>query len=88
MADAQTEFSRFEVSWDGKAVSILRSLYSDCLNPNLRRKEGWWDDKNTIYFLPSQDGSSLLIQMQGSDGAGSYFANWVITRNGKHSRFH
>jgi hypothetical protein len=29
----------------------------------------------------------FLIQMQGSDGAGSYFASWVITRNGKHSRF-
>jgi hypothetical protein len=29
----------------------------------------------------------FLIQMQGSDGAGSYFASLVITRNGKHSRF-
>jgi len=87
IADAQTEFSRFEISWDGKVVLVPRSLYSDCFNPNLRRKEGWWDDKNTVYFLPSQDASSLLIQMQGSDGEGSYFASWVITSNGKHSRF-
>ena len=86
-AGAQTEFSRFEVRWDGKAVSIPASLYSDCFNPNLKRKEGWWDDKGTVYFLPSLDGSSLLIQMNGSDGTGSYFATWLISRSGKHSRF-
>ena len=86
-ANAQTEFSRFEVRWDGNAVSIPTSLYSDCFNPDLKRKEGWWDDKGTVYFLSSQDGSSLLIQMNGSDGAGSYFASWLISRSRKHSRF-
>jgi hypothetical protein len=86
-ADARTEFSRFEVRWDGKPVSIPSSLYADCFNLNLKRKEGWWDDKGTIYFLPSQDGSSLLIQMHGSDGAGSYFATWIISRSGKNQRF-
>jgi hypothetical protein len=86
-ADARTEFNRFEVRWDGKPVSIPASLYADCFNLNLKRKEGWWDEKATVYFLPSDDGVSLLIQMYGSDGAGSYLASWVISRSGKHSRF-
>jgi hypothetical protein len=80
----RTEISKFIVSWNGHPVKIPKSLYSDCFEPHLSNISY---ETPIIRTVESENGSSVLIHMQGSDAGGSYEVWWIISRDGKHSRF-
>jgi hypothetical protein len=78
------EIGRFEVSWNGRPVIIPKSLYSDCFEANFKHGD---DAPAMIEIVTSEDSSRVLIEMHGSDAGGSYTVWWIISKNGKHSRF-
>ncbi|AIE86827.1 hypothetical protein OP10G_3459 [Fimbriimonas ginsengisoli Gsoil 348] len=63
---------------DGRVVPVARTWYWDLLNPNF----GKMYERASL----SADGHTLTLDMAGSDGAGSYVAQWRIRTNGRHSR--
>jgi hypothetical protein len=86
----RNEIGKFNVTWGGRPLRIPKSLYSDCFEPILTDALG--DVKSghepfVIQAVASEDGSSVLINMYGSDAAGSYEVWWIISKNGKHRRF-
>jgi hypothetical protein len=77
----RSEIGRLEVRWNKMLISIPESLYADCFDPSFNQ------DPRMIELVASEDGSHVLLEMHGSDGAGAYTVWWIISRNGKHSRF-
>lgn len=72
-ADAlQTEIARVSVLWNGKEVPIPAFLHKNRFNPN-------W-----VSCHPASDGQSVLVEMMGGDGGGSYGAAWILRKDGKH----
>jgi hypothetical protein len=84
------EIGTFKVTWGGRPIRIPKRLYSDCFEPILTDafahvESG--EEPLVIQAVESEDGSSVLIDMYGGDAAGSYEVWWIISKNGKHSRF-
>lgn len=73
------EIQSVEFYFEGKRVSVPKSLYSDCFEPNFRQA--------SFAFKVGDEGRSLLVFMAGSDGAGGYLVIWVLRKDGRHSRF-
>jgi hypothetical protein len=85
---AQTEFSRFEVRWNGKPVQIPTSLYADLFNPSLVPKTSpTLDRQGSIWTSVSSDGASVLLEIEGGNDAVSYKAWIVVSHDGKCLRF-
>jgi hypothetical protein len=83
-----TEFTQFEVRWDGQAVEIPKSYYSDLFNPSLLPKTNpVFDPHGSVWVSVSENSEAVLIQFEGSEAAGAYKAWLVIRRDGKHERF-
>jgi hypothetical protein len=73
------EISSVKFFFDGRAIKVPRSLYSDCYNPN-------FDSQKFVKMRFSRDLQSVIISMSGADGAGGYEVTWRLRKNGKHSR--
>jgi hypothetical protein len=85
---AFTEFSQFEVRWDGHLVEISKSYYSDLYNPSLFPKTNpAFDTHGSIWTAVSNNGEAVLIEFEGSEAAGAYKVWLVIRKDGKHQRF-
>ena len=75
----RTEIESIKLVFDGKEVSIPKTLFSDCYEPNL---------ENDYFKLKiGDDGGSVMAFMTGGDAAGSYKIFWIFRSDGKHSRF-
>jgi len=75
----RTGIRSVEFTFDGKKVSVSRSLYADCFEPNF--------GKSYFAIKAGDDGGSLLVFMAGGDAAGGYQVIWVLRKDGRHSRF-
>jgi hypothetical protein len=85
---AQTEFSRFEISWNGKRVEVPALLYTDLFNPSLIPKTNpVFDREGSVWTCVSSDGKQVLLEIEGGNDAVSYKAWIIISRDGKCSRF-
>lgn len=71
------EISNFIIKWNEKSIEVPKELYQDCYEPNIRG----------VTLLPSQDGKSILLHMNGSDGSYTYDAYWVIESSRIYSRY-
>jgi len=63
---------------DGRELSIPKKLFKDCFEPNLDNR-----------FLKMRFGpqfKTVIVAMNGSDGAGGYEVVWRLAPNGRHSR--
>ena len=94
----EEEFDKFEVSWDGKAVSIPRELYSDCYTPVLYQCSFLGENSlinnlnkdkiGNMQVLVNESGDSIMIIMNGYRWASAcYRVFWTIRKDGHHSRF-
>ena len=93
----EEEFDKFEVSWDGKNVSIPQEMYSDCYTPvlyqSLSRENSLNNNQDkemlgNMQVLADKSGDSIMIIMNGSRWASAcYRVYWTIRRDGHHSRF-
>jgi hypothetical protein len=63
---------------DGRPWAVSRTLYWDCLDPDLT--------KNNTSASLNAEGTVLKVHMDGSDGGGGYEVDWTFRRSGKHSR--
>lgn len=85
---AFTEFSQFEIRWDGREVEIPKSYYSDLFNASLLPKTNpTFDTHGSVWTTVSDDGEAVLIEFEGSEAAGAYKVWLVIHKDGKHQRF-
>lgn len=75
----RTEIESIRLVFDGKELSIPKSLFSDCYEPSF--------EKDFFKLKIGDDGKSVMVFMAGGDAAGSYQIFWVFRSDGKHSRF-
>ena len=73
-----TEIVSLRASIDGQALTVPKRLYADLLNPDL--------GKEYVKAKLSKDGRTLVVDMEGSDGAGGYHVTWKLRRTGKSTR--
>lgn len=85
---ASTEFSQFEVRWDGQSVKIPNSYYADLFKASLVPKMNpAFDSHGSVWVGLSDDGQAVLIELEGSEAGGAYKVWLVIRKDGKHQRF-
>jgi hypothetical protein len=77
------EFSRFQVSWNGRDLPVDPKLYCGFLNPHLNTKllpSGY----ASLKIIVDPSGEWVQLLMFGSDGGGSYPVAWLLRKDGKH----
>jgi len=85
---AFTEFSEFDVRWDGRSVKIPKSCYADLFNASLvPKKNAAFDTQGSVWVSVSDDGDAVLIEFEGSEAGGAYKVWLIIQRDGKCQRF-
>lgn len=73
-----SEFYSFQVTVDGRKWTVPARLWSDCYEPNLNTRE--------LHPHLSSRGKKLILEMHGSDAAGSYDVIWTLRADGQQSR--
>ena len=76
--ERRTEVTSIQVFLNGKRIFVPKSLYWDLLDPHLGKKN--------CRARMTLDGQTLLVGMDGSDGAGSYSVVWTFRAIAKHTR--
>ena len=85
---AFTEFSQFDVRWDGQSVKIPKYCYADLFNASLLPKTNpVFDSDGSIWVAVSENGEAVLIEFEGSEAGGAYKVWLVIRKDGKCQRF-
>ena len=77
------EFSRFQVSWNGRDLPVDPKLYRGFLNPHLKTKpldSGY----APLRIIVDPSGEWVQLLMFGSDGGGAYSVCWQLSKDGKH----
>ena len=83
-----TQFSQFQVLWDGHPVNIPKLYYSDLFNASLAPKlNPAFDTTGSVWVTVTADAEAVLIELDGSEAGGAYKAWLVVRRDGRHQRF-
>jgi hypothetical protein len=87
---AVSEFKRFDISWNGKRVSLDRVAWSSIFNVPLIAIQPLSSEPAGLAVIPSPDGSSILFYFRPHSGdAEDPEEAWlVIDRKGKWQKFH
>ena len=72
------EIASIRLYIDGNEIRVPRHLYSDCYEPNLVAPFF------TVNF--KRNARTVMVEMKGSDAAGSYTVRWQLSKNGRHKR--
>lgn len=86
-SDPRTHLSEFRVDWNGRLILVPKSLFQFVFNPSLEPKTSSFENKGSVLVLGGLAGDSVLVQLSGGDGAGSFNSWWVISKNGRVDRF-
>jgi hypothetical protein len=73
-----TQIKSIALYFDGQRINVPHRLYADCYNPNL--------DPGYVELRFGHNLQTVLVSMDGSDGAGAYIVVWAFRRNGRHTR--
>jgi len=84
----QIEIASMRFFFDGNEIQIPKKLYSDCYTPPYfkdYKRRGWIDKYLQIKF--SDDFTHVFVFLSAGDGAGVYDVIWVLSKDGRHTRF-
>ena len=88
--EADTEFKRFEVSWNGRRVPLDRVAWSSIFNVPLICIRPLHHDPAGITIVPSIDGSSIVFYFRPHRGDAEVpeEAWMIVNKMGKWTKFH
>ena len=87
---AYTEFKRFDISWNGKQVSLERRAWSSIFDVPVKPIDPLSDASVGFAIIPAIDGSSLLFYFRPHSGdSGSPEQAWlIVNKDGTWKKFH
>jgi hypothetical protein len=81
-----SEFTRFEIRWDGKIVSLSKEAFHSIYNVSLRLAPSAPGDGYTVVAVLNQPGDSILIFLRCGDAVREWV--WLtINKHGKWNRY-
>ena len=84
----QVEIASMKFFFDGKEIPVPARLYSDCYTPppfKEYKKRGWVNKYLNVKL--SDDLERVFVFLAAGDGAGVYDVIWVLSKDGRHTRF-
>ncbi|MFC5049665.1 hypothetical protein ACFPK9_03395 [Rubritalea spongiae] len=83
------ELTKFQLTWDGKKMTIPKNLWADCFNLNLfpYSEPEFPEPGNYPFVKLTEDRQYIIFTFHGADASFAYAVTWILAKDGTHSRW-